>query len=112
VAAEPEPDPHRGQATPGQAAPGPGYGPYFGSVPDFAQEQDGVKFADIRPDSPAAKAGLQAGDVLVKFGEREIHNLYEFTDALRRSKVGDEVPVEVMRAGQRVSARVTLEARR
>ena len=36
-----------------------GYGPYFGSVPDFADEGQGVKFAEVRPGSPAAKAGFQ-----------------------------------------------------
>src|SRR2546430_9369301 len=40
-------------------SPGPvsGYGPYFGSVPDFAEGINGVKFADVRENSPAAKAG-------------------------------------------------------
>jgi hypothetical protein len=91
---------------------GGGYGPYFGSIPDFGQETDGVKFSDIRPGSPAAKAGFKAGDVLVQFGAMPIHNLYDFTDALRRSKVGDDVEVKVMRDGKPVSASVKLEQRK
>ncbi len=91
---------------------GSGYGPYFGSVPDFGQETDGVKFSDVRPGSPAAKAGFKPGDVLVEFGEMPIHNLYDFTDALRRSKVGDVVNVKVMRDGKPVTAPVKLEERR
>ena len=67
---------------------GGGYGPYFGSIPDFGEVKDGVRFSDVRPGSPAAKAGLKAGDILVQFGDKPIHNLYDFTDALRRSKVG------------------------
>ena len=66
----------------------------------------------MRPGSPAAKAGLKAGDVLVQFGDRPIKNLYDFTDALRRSKVGDAVEVKVLREGQPVTARVTLEQRK
>ena len=99
---------------PGQAANGGGggYGPYFGSIPDFGQEENGVKFSDVRPGSPAAKAGFKAGDILVKFGDKPIHNLYDFTDALRRSKVGDVVDVEVMRDGKPVSAPVKLELRK
>lgn len=89
-----------------------GYGPWFGSVPDFGQETDGVLFSDIQPGSPAAKAGFKAGDILVQFGEQPIHNLYDFTDALRRSKVGDVVEVEVKRGGKPVKASVTLEPRR
>jgi Zn-dependent M28 family amino/carboxypeptidase len=89
-----------------------GYGPYFGSIPDFGQEEDGVRFSDVRPGSPAAKAGFKAGDVLVQFGDMPIHNLYDFTDALRRSKVGDVVQVQVKRDGKAVTAPVTLEQRR
>jgi len=91
---------------------GGGYGPYFGSVPDFGENKDGVKFSDVRPGSPAAKAGLQAGDVLTQFGEKTIHNLYDFTDALRRSKVGDVVEVTVLRDGKPMKVSVTLEQRK
>jgi Peptidase family M28/PDZ domain/PA domain len=91
---------------------GGGYGPYFGSIPDFGQTEDGVKFSDVKPNSPAAKAGLKAGDVLVQFGDKPIKNLYDFTDALRRSKVGDVVEVKVIRDGQPVSATVKLEQRK
>lgn len=98
-----------GQASSGG---GSGYGPYFGSIPDFGQETDGVKFSDIRPGSPAAKAGFKAGDVLIQFGAMPIHNLYDFTDALRRSKVGDVVEVKVMRDGKPVSAPVKLVLRK
>ena len=91
---------------------GGGYGPYFGSIPDFGQEENGVKFSDVRPGSPAGKAGFKAGDVLVQFGDKPIHNLYDFTDALRRSKVGDVVEVKVMRDGKSVAAPVTLEQRK
>jgi len=91
---------------------GRGYGPYFGSIPDFGEIPNGVKFADVKPGSPAAKAGLKAGDVLVQFGERPIKNLYDFTDALRRSKIGDIVEVKVLRDGQPVTASVKLEQRK
>jgi len=91
---------------------GSGYGPYFGSIPDFGQVETGVKFSDVRPNSPAAKAGLKAGDILVQFGDKPIKNLYDFTDALRRSKVGDVVEVKVLRDGQPVIASVKLEQRK
>ena len=93
-------------------AGGGGYGPYFGSIPDFGQTENGVKFSDVKPGSPAAKAGFKAGDVLVQFGDKPIKNLYDFTDALRRSKIGDVVNVKVLRDGQPVEAKVTLEQRR
>jgi len=91
---------------------GGGYGPYFGSIPDFGQTENGVKFSDVKPNSPAAKAGLKAGDILVQFGDKPIKNLYDFTDALRRSKVGDVVEVKVLRDGQPITASVKLEQRK
>jgi len=91
---------------------GGGYGPYFGSIPDFGQTENGVKFSDVKPNSPAAKAGLKAGDILIQFGDKPIKNLYDFTDALRRSKVGDVVEVKVLRDGQPVTASVKLEQRK
>jgi hypothetical protein len=94
------------------AGGGGGYGPYFGSIPDFGQTENGVKFSDVKPNSPAAKAGFKAGDVLVQFGDKPIKNLYDFTDALQRSKVGDVVEVKVLRDGQPVTASVKLEQRK
>jgi C-terminal processing protease CtpA/Prc len=97
---------------PSSGASGAGYGPYFGSIPDFGEIPNGVKFADVKPGSPAAKAGLKAGDILIQFGDKPIKNLYGFTDALRRSKIGDVVEVKVMRDGQPITASVKLEQRK
>ena len=71
------PSPHSGKVPVG------GYGPDFGSIPDFAELPNGVRFADVRPGSPAAKAGLKAGDILIEFDGKPIQNLYDFTYALR-----------------------------
>jgi hypothetical protein len=100
------------EAKPAMGGPGGGYGPYFGSIPDFGEVKDGVRFSDVRPGSPAAKAGLKAGDILVQFGDKPIHNLYDFTDALRRSKVGQVVEVKVLRDGKPLTVSVKLEQRK
>jgi Peptidase family M28/PDZ domain/PA domain len=102
-------DPHSGVTDTGG---GGGYGPWFGSIPDFGESENGVRFSDVQPGSPAAKAGLKAGDVLVDFAGKPIHNLYDFTDALRRSKVGDVVAVTVLRDAKPLKASVTLAQRR
>ena len=88
-----------------------GYGPYFGSVPDFANEGQGVRFAEVRPGSPAAKAGLRGGDVMIAFGGAPIKTLYDFTFALREKKPGDRVDVVVLRDGKEVKASVELTTR-
>ncbi|HEY2384068.1 MAG TPA: M28 family peptidase [Terriglobia bacterium] len=97
---------------PSSGSGGGGYGPYFGSIPDFGSNTKGVLFSDVQTNSPAAKAGLKQGDVLVEFDGKPIQNLYDFTYALRDRKPGDVVAVVVKRNGQDVKANVTLEARR
>ena len=94
------------------SAPGTGYGPYFGSIPDFSEPPTGVRFADVRDGSPAAEAGLKPGDIMVKFGDKEIKNLYDFTYALRAHKVGEEVAVDVLRGEQKLSVKVKLTERK
>src|SRR5271154_4057407 len=89
-----------------------GYGPDFGSIPDFTELPNGVRFADIRPGSPAAKADLRAGDILTEFDGKKIQNLYDFTYALRAKKPGQEVLVKVLRGGQTIEAKVLLTERR
>jgi len=89
-----------------------GYGPDFGSIPDFTELPNGVRFADIRPGSPAAEAGLMAGDILTEFDGKPIQNLYDFTYALRASHPGQVVLVKVLRGAQSIEAKVLLTERK
>jgi hypothetical protein len=91
---------------------GSGYGPNFGSVPDFDEPPKGVRFADVIDGSPASKAGFKAGDILIEFDGKEIGNLYDFTYALRAKKPGDVVLVKVLRGTQTIEAKVLLTERR
>lgn len=100
-------EPRRG----GRGSGGGGYGPWFGSVPDFGEVPNGVKFADVRAGSPAAKAGLRGADILTHWNGDPILNLHDFTYALRDSEVGDTVTVRVLRDGQEIEAEVTLAER-
>ena len=71
-----------------------------------------MRFADIREGTPAAQAGLKAGDILVEFDGKPIGNLYDFTYALRAKKPGDRVTVKVMRGSEAVTALVLLRERK
>ncbi len=71
-----------------------------------------MRFADVRDGTPAAKAGLKAGDILIEFDGKAIGNLYDFTYALRAHKAGDEVLVKVLRGSQTIEAKVLLTERR
>jgi hypothetical protein len=95
-----------------------GVRPYLGSVPDMAADgAGGLRLAGVTPGSPADRAGLKTGDVVVQLGDKTVGDLYSYTDALYSHKPGDVVTVVVLRAGaagsapQSVTVSVTLGKR-
>lgn len=99
-------------APPPRMAQGDGNGAWFGSVPDMsAAGVVGVRLMGVTPGSPADKAGVRKGDIVVEFGGMEVKDLYQYTDALRAHKPGDEVKVVVERNGKRLTFAARLGAR-
>jgi Tol biopolymer transport system component len=104
----------RGTAAPAMQGDSRGYGAYLGTVPDYrAMEatEGGVLLADVRPGSPAEKAGIKGGDRIVDMAGTRIENLYDMTYALQDHKPGDTIDVIVVRGGERVKLRATLGMR-
>ncbi|MEX1256588.1 MAG: M28 family peptidase [Gemmatimonadota bacterium] len=99
-----------GAGSPPGDVPG-GYGAYLGTVPDFAPVEYGVKLSGVSGESPAERAGMRAGDILVRLGEYEISDLYALTDALRALAPGTEVEVTYLREGEEIRMRVVLGER-
>lgn len=83
--------------------------PYFGSIPDFGQETPGYPLMGVSPDSPADKAGLKSGDVIVAIDKKKIGNLSDFDLALRKYKAGDTIAVTVLRGKDKKTLEVTLD---
>ncbi|HJQ21406.1 MAG TPA: trypsin-like peptidase domain-containing protein [Gemmatimonadaceae bacterium] len=69
----------------------------------------GAIVASVTPGSPAAKAGIQAGDVLLQAGERAIRNPFDWEAELLDLRVGETVPVRFRRGSRDVSATVTVQ---
>jgi Peptidase family M28/PDZ domain/PA domain len=90
---------------------GQGYGSYLGSIPDFGANGDGVRLAGVSEGSPAAFAGLQEGDVIIKLAEIKIQNLEDLTAALRSKKPGDSVEITILRNSQPLTLKATLRPR-
>jgi hypothetical protein len=92
-------------------ARGGGYGPVLGVVPAFGETAGtGVRITGVRPGGPAEKAGVRAGDVIVKFAGVDVKTLEDLTFALRARRPGDEVEVVVLRdGGERVVRAVLAE---
>ena len=83
----------------------------FGTVPDFGFAGPGVRIGSLVPDSPAARAGLQAGDVLLKIDDQDIKDLRAFADFLKTLEPGDQVQATIERDGERVVVPVVVEQR-
>ena len=81
---------------------------YLGTIPNYASEDvNGVLLSGVRGGAPADKAGLKAGDIIVRFAGKDIANIYDYTYALNAVKVGKPVEIEVMRKGKRIKLTVT-----
>jgi hypothetical protein len=86
--------------------------PYFGSIPDYASEEvEGLKLTGVVEGGPAAKGGLQGGDVIVGLGESRIGGIEDFDSALRKFKAGDRAKVTVRRGEETVELEVVLGKR-
>jgi hypothetical protein len=80
---------------------------YLGTIPNYADSNEGMLLDGVREDSPAAKAGLKAGDRIVKIGNRDVKNVYDYTYALGEMKAGQEYVFELVRGSERLTLRVT-----
>jgi hypothetical protein len=98
--------------TDSQAGRSTGFRVYLGTIPNYADSDDGLLLDGVREDSPAAKAGLKAGDRVVKIGNHDVKNVYDYTYALGEMKAGEEYLIEVVRAGEKLSLRIKPEARK
>jgi len=72
---------------------------YVGTIPDYSDHPRGMRITGVSEGSPAHKAGLQEGDVLIKFGTKSIANVYDYTYALAEYSPGQIIEVEFLRDG-------------
>ena len=68
----------------------------------------GALVAKVSPDSPAASAGIQPSDVILKFDGQAIDNMRSLPRAVAATAIGKSVAVELLRKGQAVDLTVTV----
>ena len=82
-------------------------------MPEFGEsERSGVRVGGVRAGSPAERAGVRQGDVIVAFGGLTVRTLEDFTFALRGRRPGDRVEVTVLREGAQRRFDAVLEERK
>lgn len=72
------------------------------------REKYGAVVAYVYPDSPAEKAGLEGGDIIIRFGNTEIKNITMLQEEVRKRKAGDKVVIQVWRNKNYMLITVTL----
>jgi len=77
-----------------------------GIVPDYSWEGEGVRLMGVRAGSPAEKAGLKEGDIIVEVAGKQIRNLYDYMDALRDAEPNKPVQFVVVRNGQKLTVTI------
>lgn len=87
-----------------------GWKVYVGTIPDYGNT-DGFKLSGVSPNSPAEKAGLKGGDIMLQFGDRKVNNIYDFVYALQDHVPGDVVQVVVKRNGEVKTLELVLGAK-
>lgn len=82
-----------------------------GTVPEFGYSGNGYKLSGTTEGSPAAKAGMKAGDIIIKFGMKAVGNIYDFMYAVQDYKAGDKVEIVALREGKEMTFTLELIAR-
>jgi aminopeptidase YwaD len=79
----------------------------LGVVPDYAYSGEGMRIDGVTDGKPASKAGLKAGDVVVKLGENRITDMMSYMKGLGKFTKGEQTVVTVLRDGKEMKVNVT-----
>jgi len=71
----------------------------------------GALVADVTANSPAAKAGVQTGDVILEYSGREIHSSNDLSLAVADTKVGQQANLKILRDGKEMNLQVNVGER-
>lgn len=78
----------------------------LGVVPDYLFDGKGMRISGVKEDRPAAKAGLQEGDIVIKMGDIEVTDMQSYMQGLAAFKEGDKTTVIVKRGEKELKRKV------
>ena len=79
-------------------------------LPPTANAINGARVEEVTADSPAAKAGLQVGDVITAIGGDKVDQNHSLSDLVQAKKPGDKVDLALTRGTQNLTVTVELGA--
>jgi hypothetical protein len=90
-----------------------GFNVSLGTVPSYADNtNDGLALDGVRDDSPAATAGIKAGDKIIKMAGHDIKNISDYVFVLGEMKAGEEYEVIVIRGAEKLTLKIIPVARK
>lgn len=78
----------------------------LGTIPSYGDTTDGMILDGVRDNSPASRAGLKAGDKIVKLAGKDVRNAMDYTYVLGSMKPGEEYEVELIRGTERMTLKI------
>ena len=78
-------------------------GPTLGVTPDYNWSGEGFRISGVRDGRPAEAAGLEAGDVIIQMGEKEIADIYDYMEALGYFTLGESMEITLLRDGEQLT---------
>ncbi len=85
---------------------------YLGTIPDYVSSGDeGMKLTGVSGGGPADKAGLQSGDIIIELAGQTVKNIYDYTYAIDALKIGQTVDVVILRDQEKITLKITPQAR-
>ena len=84
---------------------------YLGISGQAGEDDDvGVVVAEVLPGSPAAEAGLEAGDVIISLGDEPMYDITELSAAIKLRRPGETIELTIRRGGDLYVATAVLDA--
>ena len=96
----------------GGGGTGGGFKAYLGTIPDYGNTVvKGVLLSGVKAESPAEKAGIKGGDIIVSLAGQKIENIYDYTAVLGVLKIGEAVEVKILRGSEELTFSVAPASR-
>lgn len=78
----------------------------LGVMPDYVYNGEGMRVDGVLDGRPAAKAGMLAGDIIIKIGDLQVKDIYSYMEGLAKFKVGDKAKVVFKRGTEQMEKEV------
>jgi Tol biopolymer transport system component/Zn-dependent M28 family amino/carboxypeptidase len=82
------------------------FGVSLGTIPDYTADVEGLKLSGVRTGGAAEKAGVKAGDIVVKLAGKDVKNIHDYTNMLSELKAGEKYKITVIRDSKSIELEI------